>query len=175
MRYPTAMSNKPSPRLRLRATDAEDLTILSAALQDAIVPVLDISFEPENHRFIAVFNRFKWEAADRGETDDEGNPVYERTHAGLRVEGATAVRRRGIDPKRPGAFLQVLAIRAVEGAVEFDFAGGKAIRVEVPKIDVYLDDMGEAWPSTNRPGHPTEDEADAGSGEAGASEGGVRG
>ena len=38
--------------LRVRAEDHEDLTVIAAYLQDAVVPVSEMSFEAEDHRFV---------------------------------------------------------------------------------------------------------------------------
>ena len=78
------MSARPTPAaeggppLKLRATDAGDLEVVSAGLQDAIVPVVDMTWEREARRFVLVVNRFKWEV---GETrlPDEPGPVFWRS------------------------------------------------------------------------------------------------
>ena len=54
----------PTERLRLKARDADDLQIISAALQDAIVAVGDMAYLPDEQRFVLVVNRFKWECGD---------------------------------------------------------------------------------------------------------------
>ncbi|MBV5335567.1 DUF2948 family protein, partial [bacterium] len=53
--------NKP---IKLRAEDEEDLAVISACLQDAILPVAEMCFERAARRFVLVANRFKWECAD---------------------------------------------------------------------------------------------------------------
>ena len=47
--------------LKLRAEDAEDLAVISACLQDALVPVRDLAYVPEDRTFLLVANRFRWE------------------------------------------------------------------------------------------------------------------
>src|SRR3546814_12419703 len=51
-----------SAGLKLRARDDEDLQALAALLQDALVPLSDMLYEPELRRFALVVNRFMWEA-----------------------------------------------------------------------------------------------------------------
>jgi hypothetical protein len=46
--------------IRLRAEDDEDLKIVSACLQDAILPIGDMGFLPDEKRFVMVVNRFRW-------------------------------------------------------------------------------------------------------------------
>ena len=47
--------------LKLRAHDAEDLAVVSALLQDAIVPAKEMTFLADERRFVMVANRFMWE------------------------------------------------------------------------------------------------------------------
>ena len=49
--------------LKLRAHDQEDLQVIAAHLQDAIVPVSEMLFLPHAQRFILVANRFRWREA----------------------------------------------------------------------------------------------------------------
>ena len=48
--------------LRLRAEDSDDLAVISACLQDSLVPVRDLAYLPDEGRFMLVANRFRWEA-----------------------------------------------------------------------------------------------------------------
>ena len=54
----------PTSRLRLKARDADDLEVISASLQDAIVAIGDMTYLPMEQRFVMVANRFKWECGD---------------------------------------------------------------------------------------------------------------
>ena len=51
----------PVEPLRLLAEDAEDLHIISAALQDAILRPVDIVWEPGSRRVTLKLSRFCWE------------------------------------------------------------------------------------------------------------------
>ena len=52
-------------RLRLAASDAEDLEVLSARLQDAVFKLKDASWQPKKRRFALVVNRLQWEAGGK--------------------------------------------------------------------------------------------------------------
>ena len=52
---------------KLRAEDADDLAVISACLQDALVAVRDLAFVPPDHTFLMVANRFRWERASRSD------------------------------------------------------------------------------------------------------------
>ena len=62
--------------LKLVALDKDDIEIVSAHVQDALVKVADILWQPREHRFVMALNRFDWmNAADaRGakNPDDAG-------------------------------------------------------------------------------------------------------
>ena len=47
--------------LRLLAEDAEDLAVISAAMQDAVAKVGEITYEAKARRLTIGFNRYRWE------------------------------------------------------------------------------------------------------------------
>ena len=142
-------------RLKLRATDAEDLAVISTCLQDAVVPVRDMAWLADENRFALVANRFRWE-------EQTGPPVegriYHRVHAGVCFDAVTAVRQQGLDQKRRGQILSLLALAAGDGGVELKFSAGVVIRLEVSKIMCHLQDLDEPWPTQWRPRHQLDDE-----------------
>jgi len=54
--------HRPADALRLLARDEEDLAVISAILQDALIPVSEMAYLPDERRFALVANRFRWEA-----------------------------------------------------------------------------------------------------------------
>src|ERR1051325_4571288 len=79
-----------SPPLRLRAEDAEDLAVISACLQDALVAVRDLAYDPGAAMFVLVANRFRWEAcrsdSGRAGIGQDGSPrggTFERVLCGV--------------------------------------------------------------------------------------------
>lgn len=137
--------------LRLRAEDAEDLGVLSAAMQDALFIVRDLQFEAREHRFIAAVNRFRWETARK-------RGPYERVRAALCIDTALSVRSRklrlGADDAT-GSLLDVAFSpgEAPGGTVLLRLAGGAEIAIEVECIDITLTDVGPPWPTPHRPDH----------------------
>lgn len=134
--------------LKLRAEDADDLAILSAALQDAAVPISDIRYFPEDRRFMLAASRYRWEA-DRGANAGGG----ERIASALIFDHVTRVRRRGLEQTDGERILALLAMEAGERTVDLHFSGDAAIRLEVEKLACRLDDFGESWPTIFRPDH----------------------
>lgn len=158
--------------LKLRATDQDDLSVIAACLQDALVPIGDMTFQPENRRFVLVANRFRWEAARPGDpAADEVEPAgadetsdvsydaasrsrFERTNCGLRFERVTAVRTRGVDLRDRGQILELLTLRHENDRLVLVFAGGATIVLELDGLQCFLEDIGEPWPTWWRPAHP---------------------
>jgi hypothetical protein len=136
--------------LKLRAEDADDITVVSAMLQDAVVDVTDMVYLRDEGRFALVASRFKWENCPEGRPCDR----FERVHTGISFEGVQAVKRRGIEGARRAGALELLTIRVDDGAIDLLFAGDGAIRLEVGDWRCHVADMGEPWPTAWRPQHP---------------------
>ena len=143
------------PLRKLKAMGAEDLAVISSALQDAIVPIGDIGFETGTGQFVFVANPFCWEAAPDAATSV---PAM-RINAGVTFSNVVAVRQRGIDFRDRGAFLNLLAITCTsepdrEGpTIELTFSGETGIRLETTGLLCHLEDFGEPWPTQWRPQH----------------------
>lgn len=143
-------------RLKLVALDAEDLAVLSAHVQDAVVKVADLKWLPGERRFIVIMNRFVWEKA--GARGAEASQTGERRRAFLsfdRVEKAVAT---GIRRDAPDGVLSLLAVtfatgEAPAGTVMLTFSGGGAVRLSVECIEARLGDVGGAWAARGRPAH----------------------
>ncbi|MBU0726249.1 MAG: DUF2948 family protein [Alphaproteobacteria bacterium] len=150
--------------LKVRAETAEDMTVMAAYLQDAVVPVEDMAFKPGAEavpgEFVLVAHRFRWEMLGLQEKPVAGDR-YERVLCGITVQGVYRARLSGIDRQRDREdFLNLLTVQAAErdGAAHVDliFAGDKAIRLEVARTDIVVEDFGEPWPTIFRPHHPVE-------------------
>jgi hypothetical protein len=144
--------------LKLRVTDDEDLKVASCCLQDALVPVLDMCFQRGEQRFVMVCNRFKWEEESLAEPlevegEAESERVFQRTNCGVLFEKVRAVKCRGVSPLERGQILELLAIEREGPAVLLHFAGGACLRLETEGLDARLEDIGECWPTVNRPCH----------------------
>ncbi len=143
--------------LKLRAEDADDLAVLSACLQDALVAVRDLAYDPEERIFVLIANRFRWEGA-RGPAPGEAGD--ERTLCGLAFREVAGVSYRGFRRGEDDRILSLLAIRpgaaAAGGAILLEFSGAAAIRIEAARIDCRAKDLGDPWPTRWRPRHDEE-------------------
>ena len=135
--------------LKLRAEDREDLSVLAAVLQDALVPVCDMEYLPDEKRFVLVVNRFKWETAP-----DAARTTFERTLTGICFDGVGAVRTKGFSHRERERILNLLNIDATPDAVTFAFSNGALLRLDVEGIRCHVQDIGEPWPTPWRPDHP---------------------
>ena len=149
-------------KLRLRAESPDDLDVIGAVLQDALIPVADMAYLPDESRFALVANRFCWEAEEGGPAPAQAGgrqneAAHHRVNAGVlfgRVEG---VQTRGFDREDAARILSLLAIRTEAGldATEITLvcAGAASVRLRATAIDCRLDDIGEPWPTAWRPSH----------------------
>jgi hypothetical protein len=145
------------PGLKLHAFDAEDLALISAHLQDALVRVGDLAFVPQKRRFAFVASRFDWEA--------EGDGRLERVRTGLHFEGVKGARCHRVARERPDAILALLAVvfepgpEPPDGRVRLVFAGGADILLEVECVEAQLTDIGPRWPVAVKPRHQLDEDA----------------
>ena len=138
----------PQP-LRLLAQDADDLAVISAALQDAVTRIGDIRWEQRAKRLTLAFNRFRWEA-------EEG--AGQRVRAGLQLGGVLGVKARHLRQGARDAVLELLALtfepgEAPGGLVTFAFAAGGDLVATVECIDAALADLSAPWSTTHKPEH----------------------
>src|SRR3546814_2045479 len=57
--------------LKLRAHDPADMDVVAALLQDALVPLGDMTYLAKEKRFVMVANRFRW----HGDASDDEPPA----------------------------------------------------------------------------------------------------
>jgi hypothetical protein len=134
--------------LRLTARDTDDLAVISAHMQDAVVKLDDISFNSKRRQFVLVANRFAWDAA----------PEKQRRRAGLHFESVLAVQRAGFANTGNETILSLLAItfaptESPAGFVLLAFSAGHSVRLEVECLDAVMADIGPAWSTDFQPDH----------------------
>jgi hypothetical protein len=151
--------------LKLIAFDQDDLNVVSAHVQDAVVRVGDMAFLPNEKRFAGVFNRFDWSRLVCTLPESDGEPEIVRVRTGLRFERVLAARTTGIDLRRPADVLVLLAVsfeakgpEDPSGTVTLTFAGRAALELDVECLEAELKDLGAAWAARARPDHPVDDD-----------------
>lgn len=137
--------------LKLAALDAEDLAVISAHLQDAVLRTGDLAWLPAEHRFVLVVRRFDWAVAP-GEAP-------RRRLAGVHFDRVNGVKTRGITPGAASdETLSLLAVtfeetEAPSGHATLVFSGGAAIRLDLECVEVRMRDLGPIWEADGTPDH----------------------
>lgn len=144
----------PPKMLKLAAMDAQDLEVISAAMQDTIVKTGDLAYLAAEKRFAMVGNRFAWEV-----NAERKKPPYERRRTGFQATRVLKAQLAGLDLNRPDDVLELLSIgfepaEAPAGAITLAFAGGATVRLHVECIELAMADLGGAWTTDNLPKHP---------------------
>jgi hypothetical protein len=151
-----------SPKLRLLARDGDDVSVLSALLQDAIIPGADMSFDRKMNEFVIVANRFCWELEPVADVKSiDGKPIYERRLCGIRIACVQSVQHHHWPRTRDYGLFNLLALglmdmaeKAGVGAVlQFEFSGGFSLRLNVDDVDIVLADLDEGHPTSLQPAH----------------------
>ena len=139
----------PAAPLRLRAQSRDDLVVISALLQNALLWRRDLHYDHDAWQVVAIFNRFRHE-------DAASSPPYWRTHTVLRLDAVTRVRRTTALPALGRVMVQeVLTLTADPGddapqTLTLTCAGG-AIAFEILALDLLLHDLGAPWTTPWRP------------------------
>lgn len=133
--------------LRLLAEDIEDLSVIAAALQDAVTKIGDIKYEKASRRLTIAFNRYRWEG--------EGG---ERVRSALQLGSVLGVEARKLRRGAKDAVVELLTLtfepgEAPGGLLTFSFAGGGDLRATLECVDLILADISAPWPTLRTPRH----------------------
>tara|TARA_B100001989_G_scaffold141212_1_gene100319 strand:- start:92 stop:535 length:444 start_codon:yes stop_codon:yes gene_type:complete len=139
--------------LKLIARSVEDLRVVSAHLQDAIVNINDIANLKKNKILLLQLNRFMWEDVEKGVFRKN-----KRIRTILKFENVIKVKSKNIVLAGKDKFLDFLTIETSQMInnnfeMKILFAGGSIIKITAEVIEVTLDDQGEAWDTKNKPKH----------------------
>src|SRR5262245_3055374 len=141
--------------LKLVALDKDDLEVISAHVQDAVVKVSDVLWRPKEQRLVVALNRFDWELAQGGA------PEYQRRLSALRFERVLSCKCRNVDRDSKDQVLNLLAVGFAEndppaGVVTLTFSDGAVLRLEVECLEAEIADLGPVWKTTCCPCHADE-------------------
>lgn len=143
--------------LNLIARDAEDLRVISALAQDAVLTVGEMRYDGRRRQVTLLLNRFRWE--DRARAERDRRP-YERVRSLLAIED---IRRARVQGLRRDALDVVISLLSVDftpgpdgtGTLTLTFAGDGAVALEVETLEVSLTDVTRPYraPSGQAPDH----------------------
>ena len=128
-------------QLKLIALDADDLAVISAHVQDALVQTADIIWRQGEKRLVVGMSRLDWEQTLSGET------APRRLIAALRFDRVLSCKSRNIDLAAPETALELLGIEfhpgdAPSGSAVLLFNHGGALRLDVECLECQLPDLG---------------------------------
>ena len=139
--------------LKLIGKTSEDLKVISAHLQDAIVSVSDIAHLKRNRIFLIQLNRFMWEDVEKGVFRKN-----KRIRTVIKFENILKVASKNVDQNKNDRFLDFLAIETIKMPdknyeMKLIFSGDVVLKLLAEAIEVTLDDQGSPWESKNIPEH----------------------
>jgi hypothetical protein len=139
--------------LKFIVLDEEDLEVVAAHVQDAVVKTSEVLWRPREKRVVVALNRFDWEGA---QVDP---PEYRRRRAALRFERVLSCKGHDMPAATDGTVLNLLTVEFAEtdapaGLVTLIFSGGPALRLEVECLEAELADLGPTWSAAGCPNHP---------------------
>jgi hypothetical protein len=129
-------------QLKLIALDADDLSVISAHVQDARLRAADIIWRQGEKRLVVGMSRLDWEQTMAGEATPR------RLISALRFDRVLSCKSRNIDletpPEEP---LELVGIEfhpaeAPGGSVVLLFSSGGALRLDVECLECELADLG---------------------------------
>ena len=139
--------------LKLMAVASEDLKVIATLVQDAVIPLPEISWRPKQNRFALLINRARWE--DRVESAS-----IERVQSVLVFDDIIKVSKVGIDQHNLENVLSLLTINwegslQTTGVFQLVFSGQGIISLRAECINVLLRDVTRPYQATSkrRPKH----------------------
>jgi hypothetical protein len=139
--------------VNLVARDADDLAVISALVQDAVLTAGDLRYVKSKRRFALLINRFRWE--------DGAMRSPERVRSLLVFDDVTVVQGQGVNRKEADMVLSLLSLGFAPGpdgtgVVTLTFAGDGALALGVETLEVSLKDVTQPYlaPSGHVPKHP---------------------
>ncbi len=135
--------------LKLLAETSDGLTVISAALQDAIIQIGDIGFDKSAQTLTLRANRFMHE-----------NKNAKRVQTGVQFNNVMSLSTKNIDRIDPQAYIVLLSIGHIDAGknknqdIHLIFAGGGEMRLQVEYIEVRLVDYLDERDTNKRPLHP---------------------
>lgn len=146
----------PAP-LALLAEDEQDLRILSALLQDAVMPASEMSYDARGRTLALLLNRFRWEDAEQAAAEGR---AFERVRSVLLLRDVLRVMSDGIS-RDADTVLELLAIQWQPGQdgtgrLSLDFAGDGSLVAELECINIDLRDVTRPYQAVSgkAPSHP---------------------
>ncbi len=141
--------------LKLQIQSVDDISVLSALWQDALINAQDIQFDEVAKEVVVIADRYRWEVADT---------TQERVLTGLRIGGVSAVQHQNmVKDEAQTSFYNLLHIayeNTTDSAhyVTFTFSAGAALRLTLDHIVMAAADIAPPRPAIATPHHEAEED-----------------
>ena len=139
--------------IKLVVKSADDVTMLSAFLQDGLIAAPDIHFDKARAEVVMVVDRYRWEdSAER----------KERVLMGLRIGKVTACLQKKMQaqaaPQAAPLFYNLLQLsyeKELDGQMSllFTFSAGAALRLMIDDLMMSAGDIAPPRPAIAQPSH----------------------
>ncbi|MBL4907358.1 MAG: DUF2948 family protein [Sneathiella sp.] len=141
-----------SEGLKLSAMEAEDITVLSAAMVGSITSPGEMSYSQTVRHFTLTASRFMWEKYG------SSTPSALRVRSGLFFSDILSVKASGISQGTPTSVMELLTISCTSGEdgaaeIRLNFAGGGILCLDAECINVTLTDVGDPWKADGIPSY----------------------
>ena len=147
------MQSEDDNGIKLVIKSPQDVTMLSAFLQDGLIAHHDIHFDKARAELVMVVDRYRWE---------ESAARNERVLMGLRIGKVSAIMQKNMvaPDSDPGAslFYNLLQFAYEKGddgaqALIFTFSAGAALRLVIDDLMMSAGDIAPPRPAMGRPTH----------------------
>src|SRR6185437_10470496 len=128
--------------LKLIALDREGLGVISAHIQNTCVKRVEMTWLPQQRRFLVAGMRYDWVGAKTG--------PEERVSSLLRFDRVLKVSHLGLNEKDPVLNLLAVTFEKTDppaGVIFLAFADGGLVRLDVECVEVELRDMEHRIPA----------------------------
>ena len=141
--------------LKLYAIDADDVTVMSAALEGAITSPGEISYSSKSRQLTLTASRVRWE------NDSDPEKGGSRIRSGVLITDVLSIRAKSIPQDNPTMAMELLSIQTHlkddgHATLTLNFADDKALSLEVECINAALTDVGDPWDTEKIPSHDLE-------------------
>lgn len=142
--------------LKLMVKSADDITMLSAFLQDGLVAHHDIHYDKGRKEVLLVVDRYRWEASANRD---------ERVLMGLKIGKVAQLLQKKMAASHAdngtSLFYNLLQVSYEQGqdgakALQFTFSAGAAMRLIVDDLALSAGDIAPPRPAIAKPSHDDE-------------------
>ena len=133
-------------KIRLNASNNDDLKIFSFLCQDAIISKEEIFYDKIKKMFVATLTRYCWEQQKLNDKN-----ISYRVITGLQIRNVNNIEY--INFKSKIHFYNLLAITYEKENIILNLSMSSKIKLESKKINAIIEDIDIPWPTKLKPLH----------------------